>query len=83
MRVVLLETADDGSLVVAVGEEPPQTEAGGEGGGGVDECFDEEVIDDLAGLFALAAVDPEHLEEEWVVVREGRFEPANPMQQEI
>lgn len=83
MRVVFFESVDDGALVVAVGEELSETEAGGGGGVGVDEGFDEEVVDDPAGLLALAAVDSEDLEEEGVVVREGRFEPPDPMKKKI
>lgn len=79
MWIVLLQAADDGPLVVAIRKELAQTQPGGQRGGWVDESFDEQVVDDLAGLFALAAVDPEHLEEERVVVREGRFEPTNSM----
>ena len=48
-------------------------------GRGVGEGFDEKIIDDLTGLFALAAVDPEYFEEERLVVGEWRFEPVDSM----
>jgi hypothetical protein len=79
MRVVLLEALDDGALVVGILEEFGEAVAGLLGGGWVDEGLDEEVVDDLGGLFALAAVDSEYLEEEVLVVREGRLKPADSM----
>lgn len=83
VRVVLLEALDDGALVVALREELGEALQGQRRGGRAGERFDEEVVDDLAGLLALAAVDPENLEEEGLVVGEGGFEPVDAMQKKV
>lgn len=79
VRVVLLQALDDGALVVGFLEELSEALEGHLRGRGVGEGFDEKIIDDLTGLFALAAVDPEYFEEEGLVVREWRFEPVDSM----
>lgn len=83
VRVVLLEAVDDGALVVGVLEELSEAEARLLGGGGVDEGFYEQVVDDLARLPAFTSVDSEHLEEERLVVREGGLKPVDSMQKKI
>ena len=46
-------------------------------GGLVNEGLNDEIIDNFAGLFAVAAVDSEYFEEEMLVVVEGLFEPVD------